>query len=180
MKKYILIALIAITPLAGFSQSIFDKYEDLDNVSSVVVNQSMFRLLSKINVDIDDPEAKDFMDIAKSLNGLKVFITEDKGVSSDMNATVNKYLKSASLEELMRVKDKDANIKFYIKSGKDEDHVSELLMLVSGINQENLKVDNRNVETVLLSLTGDIDLTKIGSLTSKMNLPEELNKVEKH
>lgn len=180
MKKYILIALIAIAPLAGFSQSIFDKYEDLDNVSSVVVNQSMFRLLSKINVDIDDPEAKDFMDIAKSLNGLKVFITEDKGVSSDMNATVNKYLKSASLEELMRVKDKDANIKFYIKSGKDEDHVSELLMLVSGINQENLKVDNRNVETVLLSLTGDIDLTKIGSLTSKMNLPEELNKVEKH
>jgi hypothetical protein len=32
---------------------------------------------------------------------------------------------------------------------------------------------------VLLSLTGDIDLTKIGALTKKMNLPEELNKAEK-
>lgn len=180
MKKYILILLIAIVPLTGFSQSIFDKFEDMDNVSSVVVNQSMFRLLSKINVDIDDPEAKDFMDIAQSLNGLKVFITEDKGVSADMNGTVNKYLKSSSLEELMRVKDKDANIKFYIKSGKDEDHVSELLMFVTGIKNADIEINDRKIETVLLSLTGDIDLTKIGSLTNKMNLPEELNKAGKH
>ncbi len=180
MKKYILILLIAIVPLTGFSQSIFDKFEDMDNVSSVVVNQSMFRLLSKINVDIDDPEAKDFMDIAQSLNGLKVFITEDKGVSADMNGTVNKYLKSASLEELMRVKDKDANIKFYIKSGKDEDHVSELLMFVTGIKNADIEINDRKIETVLLSLTGDIDLTKIGSLTNKMNLPQELHKAGKH
>jgi hypothetical protein len=40
-------------------------------------------------------------------------------------------------------------------------------------------VNDRQIETVLLTLTGDIDLTKIGSLTKKMNLPEELNKAEK-
>ncbi|MBT8206574.1 MAG: DUF4252 domain-containing protein [Eudoraea sp.] len=179
MKKLVLIALMAVLPLTGFSQSIFDKFEDLDNVSSVIINKNMFNLLVKMDVDVDDPEAREFMDIAQSLSGLKVFVTEDKAVSADMKATVDKYLRSASLEELMRVKDKDANVKFYIKKGKDDDHVSELLMFVTGINNIDMEVNDRKIETVLLTLTGDIDLTKIGSLTKKMDLPEELNKAEK-
>lgn len=170
---------LTMLPTLGFSQSIFDKYEDLDNVSAVVVNQSMFRLLASIDVEVDDPEAKDFMDIAKSLKNLKVFITEDGEISKDMMQTMNQYLKSNKLEELMRVKDKDANVKFYIKSGKDEDHVSELLMFVTGMKNIDLDVNGRKVETVLLSLTGDIDLRKIGSLTNKMNLPKELNEAGK-
>ncbi|MGB5227004.1 DUF4252 domain-containing protein [Eudoraea sp.] len=179
MKKYILIVAMAVLPLSGFSQSIFDRFEDSDAVSSVIVNKNMFNLLVKMDVDVDDPEAQEFMDIAKSLSGLKVFITEDKSVSADMQATVNKYLKSSSLEELMRVKDKETNIKFYIKNGKDDDHVSELLMFVTGFDNDNIEINDRQIETVLLTLTGDIDLTKIGSLTKKMNLPEELNKAEK-
>lgn len=175
-KTLIIIFVLALAPLTGFSQSLFDKYEDLDNVTSVVVNKSMFNLLSKIEVEVDDPEAKDFMDIARSVNSLKVFTTEDKDIGSDMKASVNKYLQSASLEELMRIKDKDANVKFYIKSGKDDDHVSELLMFVTGMKNVDVDVNGRKFETVLLSLTGDIDLNKINSLTKKMNLPEELNK----
>jgi hypothetical protein len=179
MKKYFAITLLLLTPLAGISQSIFDKYEDMDEVSSVIVNKNMFDLLIKMDVDVDDPEAREFMDIAQSLSGLKVFITEDKGVSADMQTTVDKYLRSASLEELMRVKDKDANVKFYIRNGKDSDHVSELLMFVTGIKDMDVEINDRSIETVLLTLTGDIDLTKIGSLTRKMNLPEELEKAEK-
>lgn len=180
MKKIISTVVLALVCYTGFSQSMFDKYEDLDNVSAVVVNQSMFRLLANIDVEVDDPEAKDFMDIAKSLKNLKVFITEDKEISADMKKSMDSYLNSNSLEELMRVKDKDANVKFYIKEGKDEDHVSELLMFVTGISEAaDVEVNGRKFETVLLSLTGDIDLNKIGSLTSKMNLPEELNEAGK-
>jgi len=179
MKKLVLIAVMALLPLTGFSQSIFDKFEDLDNVSSVIINKNMFNLLVKMDVDVDDPEAREFMDIAQSLSGLKVFVTEDKAVSADMQATVDKYLRSSSLEELMRVKDKDANVKFYVKNGKDDDHVSELLMFVTGMKNIDMELNDRQIETVLLTLTGDIDLTKIGSLTKKMDLPEELNKAEK-
>lgn len=175
MKNIVTVFVLVATSFYTQAQSLFDKYEDLDKVSAVVVNKSMFNLLSKIDVEVDDPEAKDFMDIAKSLNNLKVFITEDQAIGADMKASVEKYLKTAKLEELMRVKDKDANVKFYIRSGKDEDHVSELLMLVTGIQNANVDIDGRKLETVLLSLTGDIDLNKIGSLTKKMNLPEELN-----
>jgi hypothetical protein len=156
---------------------LFDKFEDLDEVTSVVVNKSMFNLLAKIDVEVNDPEAQDFMDIASSLKSLKVFTTENKKIGDDMRSSVSSYLKSSQMEELMRVKDKDANVKFYIKQGRDDDHVSELLMLVTDLNE--VEADGRKIETVLLSLTGDIDLNKINSLTKKMNLPKELNKAGK-
>jgi len=181
MKKYVIITLLAFLPLTAMAQSVFDRFEDLEGVSSVIVNENMFNLLGKMNIDSDDPEAQEFMDIAQSLSGLKVFATEDKAIAADMKATVDKYLRSAELEELMRVKDEDTNVKFYIRSGKDEDHVSELLMFVTGIKNVDVEVNEkqRQIETVLLTLTGDIDLTKIGSLTKKMDLPDELKEVEK-
>ncbi len=178
MKKIIVVLAIALLPLTGFAQSMFDKYEKMDNVGTVVVNKAMINLVSKLGSLSDDQEAKEFSEVAEGIRGIKVFITEDKRISADMSATVKKYLKSSSMEELMRVKDKDVNVKFYIKSGKDEDHVKELLMFVSGMKNIDLDVNGRKFETVLVSITGDIDLNKIGSLTKKMNLPHDLNKVE--
>jgi len=177
MKKYILITVMALLPLAGFSQSVFDKFEDLDDVTTVIVNKSMFNLLAKIDVEVDDPEARDFMEIASSLKSLKVFTTENKKIGDDMKSSVDSYLRSSKMEELMRIKDKDANVKFYIKEGKDADHVSELLMFITGM--KNVEANGQKFETVILSLTGDIDLNNISSLTKKMNLPEELNEAGK-
>ncbi|WP_394750638.1 DUF4252 domain-containing protein [Spongiimicrobium salis] len=174
MKKIIVVLLIAIAPFSGFSQSIFDKFEEMDEVGAVIINKGMIDLLVKMGDGHGDEEAQEFMDMAKNINGVKVFTTENSGVAAQMNAAVKKHLRSASLEELMRVKDKDANVKFYIKNGKRKDHVSELLMFVSGL--KDLKVEGRNFETVLVSITGDIDLNKIGTLTKKMNLPKEMKK----
>lgn len=176
LRTITLVLAIAILPLFGFSQSIFDKYEDMDNVGSVIVNKGMIDLIAKVGAMDEDPEAREFVEMAQGIKGIKVFITEDKGVSADMSATVRKYLKSSKLEELMRVKDKDVNVKFYIKNGKKKDHVSELLMFVSGLKDVDVDMNGRKFETVLVSLTGDIDLNKIGSLTKKMNLPDDLNK----
>jgi len=178
MKKYILITVMALLPLAGFSQSVFDKFEDLDDVTTVIVNKSMFNLLAKMDIETDDPEAQEFISIVNSLKSLKVFTTENKKIGDDMKSSVESYLSSSKMEELMRIKDKDANVKFYIKEGKDADHVSELLMFVTGM--KNVEANGQRFETVILSLTGDIDLNNISSLTKKMNLPEELNEAEKN
>ena len=177
MKKIITIIVLSMMPLAGFSQSVFDKYEDLEDVTSMVVSKKAFELLAKMGVEVDDKEAQEFMDIATSVTSLKLFTTDNKSIGADMKGSVTKYLSSNKMEELMRIKDKDANIKFYIKEGKDDDHVRELLMFMTGIKE--LEANGRTFETVLLSLTGDIDLNKISSLTNKMNLPEELNRAGK-
>ena len=78
-------------------------------------------------------------------------------------------------------------MKFYVKQGKDEDHVSELLMFINGLESVTKDSDieingeKRTIETVVISLTGDIDLNQISKLTQKMNLPggEELQKKAK-
>ncbi len=175
-KKWMVCMLLAVLPALGFSQSEFDRFEAMDDVSAVIVNQNMFKLFSRI--EADDPEAKEFMSMVKSLKNLKVFSTENKAIAKEMQSTMNDYIKKSSLEELMRVKDKGSNVKFYIRPGRDEDHVSELLMFVSGM--KDVEIGGTNIETVLLSLTGDIDLNKISMLTKKMNLPSELDEAGKN
>jgi len=77
----------------------------------------------------------------------------------------------------MRIKDGDQTVKFYVKEGKDENHVKELLMFVNGLKEvtkdSNIEINGkkREIETVLLSLTGDIDLRQVSKLTNKMNVP---------
>lgn len=175
MKK-VVVVLIAILPVFGFSQSIFDKYEDMDHVGSVIVNKGMIDMVSKIGGLSDDAEAREFMEVARGLQGVRVFMTEDLDISADMSETVKNYLKGSKLEELMRVTDKNVNVKFYVREGKKKDHVTELLMFVSGLDNVEMGTRGRKLETVLVSLIGDIDLNKIGSITNKMDLPKALNK----
>jgi hypothetical protein len=179
MKKSILVLAAFLITINGFAQSQFDKFEDMEHVGSVIVNKSMIDLVANIGAHSDDAEAKEFMNMAKGLEQLRVFMTEDKDAAARMKSSVDKYLRSSSMEELMRVKDEDTNVKFYIKNGKDENHVKELLMFVSGMEKVKVGHNGRNIETVLVSLTGDIDLRKIGALTKQMDLPDELNKAEK-
>jgi len=187
MKKLVIILALVMAPVLSFGQSLFDKYEDLDAVTSVVVNQKMFSMLAQIDVKTDDPEADEFLNMVKNLKNLKVLTTGDSKVSAQMKSDVDSYLKTANLEELMRVKDGDQTVNFYVKDGKDENHVKELLMFVNGLGELTKDQDitingqKREIETVLLSLTGDIDLRQVSKLTNKMNVPggKQLEKAEK-
>ena len=183
-KKLILITALLLTPVLTFAQGVFDKYEDVEEVSSFVINQKAFRMLATIDMDMDDPEAQELMEMIKKITGLKVFTTGDDKVSADMKSTVNSYLKKSKLEELMRFKDGDQTVKFYVKEGKDENHVKELLMFMTGLKEltegQDIEIngEKRVFETVVLSLTGDIDLRQVSKITNTMNIPggEQLKK----
>ena len=181
-KKLVIAFALALLPLFAFSQSTLDAFEDMDEVSSVVINKRMFKLLAQIDVDSSDKEAQEYINLIEKLNSLKVFATENASVAAQMKTKVTSYLKSSSqLSELMRVKDKDANVKIYIKEGKDEDHVTELFMFVDGLSK-HIEGEERKPEAVIVSITGDIDLNKISKLTKEMNIQggEHLKKVKKN
>jgi len=165
MKKIILIlAVISLSFNSQAQSSIFDKFEDMNEVSSVIVNKEMFNMLAKFKGGGE--EGQEYLDMVKGLDNFKVFTTENPEVSKQMSSVMNKYLTSAKLTELMRVKDEGTNVKIYIREGKDEDHVSELLMFVNGVGKYVKDSGSPiEVETVILSLTGDIDLNKISKLT---------------
>jgi len=177
-RKLVIVMALAVLPLFTFAQSIFDKFEDMDDVSTVVVTKKAFDLMVKMGGDSE--EAKEYVNMIANLNNLRVLATENATIAADMKAKVNTYLKSSKLSELMRVKDKEGNVKIYIKEGKDADHVSELFMFVEGISK-HMGGEERKPEAVIVSITGDIDLNKISKLTSKMNIQggEHLEKAGK-
>ncbi len=171
MKKVIAIFILTILPVLSYGQDIFDKYEDDDKVTFVAMQPKMFQMLGKMSVSSDDPEAKEFFQLVNSITSFKVITTDDASISKDVGSWVTTRLKSSSFEELMRVRDGDSNVKFYVKEGKDDDHVKELLMFVTGMKDQDIEVNGKKLETVLLSLTGDINLRSVSKLTEKMDLP---------
>lgn len=171
MRKLILvIALVFISNTIFAQQTLFDKFNGNENVTSVVVNKKMFSLLSKMKVE--DKETQQYVNLIKKLDNLKVFVTTNSSWASEMKATAGKYLKTASLEELMQVNDKGKLVKIFVKSGATDSQIKELFMFIEGSGKE---------ETVLMSLTGDFDLDELSVLTDKMNLPgrDVLNKASK-
>lgn len=175
MKKLAILIALVCAPFLSSAQGIFDSYEDEKDVTSVVVTKNMFKLLGKIDVQSDDIEVKEYMKMVNSLENIKVFMTENESIGARMKADVQKYVSSSKgLEELMRVKDDGKNVKFYSKEGRDENHVSELLMFLDG------EMDGKD-GTVVMSITGDIDLKQISKLTKDLNVPgsDELKNVNK-
>ncbi|WP_445712036.1 DUF4252 domain-containing protein [Flavobacterium sp.] len=173
MKKLIVSIVFVMFASIGFSQSVFDKYEDSEVVKSIIVNKKMFELMGKIDVDTKGSE-KQFIELVKKLDNLKVFMTGNVKVAGDMKNTVNSYLKSNPLEELMRINDGGKKVTIYVKSGASANVVKELLMYIeSPTDKEN--------QAIVMSLTGNFNLDEISALTEKMNLPggNELKKASK-
>ncbi len=166
IRKLILVVIFVIAPMVTFAQSQFNKFEDIDGVTSVIVNQKAFALMSKIGAESDE----EYLDLIKNIETLKVFATEDAAVAKQMQFEAQKYLKNAKLEELMRVKERDDNVKIYVREGSNDNFVKELFMFVNDSSEE----------TVIISLTGNIDLRQVSKLTDKMDIPggDELKKVK--
>jgi len=173
MKKFIITIVVALVSNTFFAQTAFDKYDGLDGVTSIVVNKKMFQMMASVKVDANDKETQQYLSLMKKLDNLKVFTTTSTKLSADMKLTADKYVKTAGLEELMRVNDSGKNVRILVKSGSAGSQVKELLMFIEDSSKQN--------ETVLMSLTGDFDLNEISILTDKMKIPggDELKKATK-
>jgi hypothetical protein len=173
MRKSIVVFVIMLLPTFFFGQAAFDKFDGQDDVTSVIVNKKMFQMMGSVKMDNKDKDTQQYTNLIKKLDNLKVFTTNSTRVTADMKATSEKYIKSAGLEELMRVNDNGKNIKIYVRSGGSDSQIKELLMFMEGSSKGN--------QTVLMSLTGDFDLNEISVLTDKMKIPggDELKKATK-
>ena len=161
MKKVILLIALIAAPVLSYGQSIFDQLEDMDEVSSVVVSKEAFKILSKFDAkSLQDNEAMEVFKMVQDLDELKAFSTNDASVAAKMESMVKSEVKKQKLVELMRVKDGDSRVLIYVKSSKNSDFVSEVLMFIKGIDQ---KTDGMS-EAVVVSLTGNIDINKMSQL----------------
>ena len=142
----------------------FNKYQNDESFNQVNISSKMFGLIT--NMEIETPEDKDIVEAISKLKGLKILAKEDARNAREL------YKEAFSLipkdyEELMTVRDKDKDMKFYIKEGA-RGTISELLMVMGG-----------NTEFMVLSLFGEIDLKQVSRIGKKMDVKglENLEKV---
>ena len=162
MKKIILIITLVITSSVFYGQSIFDKLEEMDGVSSVVISKDAFEILSKFNFEIDEGsnEISEVFKMIDDLNEFKTFSTDKPDIAVTMEAMVKKSVKDQKMKELMRLKEDDSKVWIYVKSTSNKDLVSQVLMLVKGIDKKT----NGISEAMIVSLSGSIDINKMSRL----------------
>ena len=171
-KNFFITLIFVLVASPAFAQAAFDKFDGQDDVTSIIVNKKMFDLMSKVKVDATDKQTQQYLALIKKLDNLKVFTTKSTRVEGEMKLAADKYIKSAGLEELMRVNENGRNIKILVKSGTADSQIRELLMFIEGA---------KNDDTILMSLTGNFDLNEISVLTDKMRSPggDDLKKATK-
>ena len=161
MKKIAILIALVVAPMVTSAQSFFDTLEDMDGVDMVVVTKDAFELISKFkNIKIDDNEGMKVFQMIQDLKEFKMFSTKDTGIANKMDVMVQSAIKKQNLTQLMRIKEDGSNIKIYVKSTKNKDFVSEVLMFIKGLDKKT----KGNSEAVVVSLTGSIDINKMSEL----------------
>ena len=161
MRKIILLIALTVASMVTSAQSLFDTLEDMDGVDMVVVNKDMFELLSKFNPDkMKDNKAMQIFAMINDLKSFKMFSTDDSFIADKMEVMTNTAIKKHNLTELMRIKEDDSRIKIYVKATKNKEYVSEVLMFIKGIDKQTKGIS----KSMIISLTGSIDITKMSDL----------------
>ena len=162
MKKIILLIALAITSSISYGQSTFDKLEDMDGVMSVVISKNAFKILSKFNFESENEgnEMTEVFKMIENLNEFKTFSTKIPEIATQMENMVKKAVRAQKLTELMRLKEDNSKVWIYVKTTSNKDLVSEVLMLVKGIDKQT----NGMSEALIVSLRGAIDINKMSTL----------------
>lgn len=173
MNRLVITLLLSLAPFLSQSQA-FEKYENMKEVDAMVMTSKMFKMLAKVDLSESDPEAREYMKLIENLDRIQIYKSSDTKVRSQMATDVKSYLQKGSLEELMRVNEDGKNIKFYSVPGKNDNYVKELFMFLEG------ETDGEPI-SVILSITGEIDLSQLSKLTADLKVPgaEELKKANK-
>ena len=172
MKKQLFAFLFILVCNSCFAQSVFDQFEGIAGVNTVIVNKKMFDLMSKVKLDTSDKETQQYLNLIKKIDNLKVYRTQNDRIAMQMRLTAEKYAKTAGLEELMTTNEGGKKVQILGKQGAGETQLKELLLFIEGAKAE---------DTVLMSITGYFDLNEVPALTDKMKIPgsAELRKAGK-
>ncbi len=172
MKKLTMGVVMLVLSVAAQAQGdaiskFFNKYQDDDSFTQVTVSSKMFSLFT--NMDVKNPEDQEVLNAISKLKGLRILAKQEARNSRELYKEALSLVPMKEYEELMSVRDKDKDMKFFIKEGKPG-VINELVMVAGG-----------NEEFMMLSLFGEIDLKQISNIGSKMNIDglQHLRKMDK-
>jgi len=173
-KTFITLAILIITGIfsALTAQTtidrLYDKYAGQKGFTSINISPEMFSLLSSLDTEDSAENAKEAQNIMEQLSGLKMLVYESDSLQHNQSFIddVRELNKAKGFSELMSINSEDEVVRFLVKKGKDG-KVSEMLMLVFDKN-----------EAMVMSLTGDLDMSTISGISKSLDI-KGVDKLEK-
>lgn len=169
MKKLMMGAVLLMFSIAAGAQNdaiakFFTKYQNDESFSQVTISGKMFSMMA--NLDGDTPEEKAMISSISKIKGLKILSKNEARNSRELYKEAISMIPTNSFEELMSIRDKDKDMKFFTKEAGGK--ISELVMVMGG-----------NEEFMVLTLFGEIDLKEISKIGKSVNIDglENLEKV---
>lgn len=136
MKKILLTLALILSATGLFAQkNPFEKFSDMNGVTSVYISKNMLSLLPKDSkMNYGGVNVGSFIN---KLSSILILSSEDKKIGQQMVALANNQVKGNDYQLLMRVKsDDNQRVNFFMK-GKPE-NIQELIMVVDGNSDENV------------------------------------------
>lgn len=168
MKNVAIIVLCLLGNMAFAQNSEFikfyNKYSTNQEFTVVSVSERMISLFS--NLEMENEADKEAMEAISKIKGIRL-IAKQNTANSKVLYNEAKTAFAKGYDELMVVRDKDANMQFLIKESGGR--ISELIMLVDS-----------DSSFVAASIFGDIDLKQMSKMGKSLNISgmENLNKLD--
>lgn len=172
MKKIITLILLIAVGTGVYAQGdaiskFFNKYSaDESFTTQVTISSKMFSLFT--NMEVDSPEDQEVLEAISKLKGMRILGKDNTSDARNLYKEASSIIVQNKYEELMSVRDKDNDMKFYINE-KSPGKISELVML-SGSSKNFM----------IMTLFGEIDLKQVSRIGQKMNVSglENLEKMD--
>ncbi len=159
MKKVILGVVMMLSVAAQAQNDViakfFNKYDGDESFSKVSISGKMFSMMA--NIDGNTEEEKAMIGAISKIKGLKILKKDDARNSRELYKEALSMVPAGQFEELMTVRDKDKDMKFFTKESGGK--ISELVMVLGG-----------NEEFLVMSLFGEIDLKEMGKIGKSVNI----------
>ena len=154
--KYLLIVICMLGSSITYAQSktfssLFDKYENEDDVTIVSISKAMFKMIPG-NIRTGNVDIKD---IIPKIESMLIITSDKKEMKEKMHSEFKSLVdKDKNFEELMRIKDGKSTITFNAR--KSGDIIRELVMLV-----------NDDEDFVAIQILGNFTLDDIQKITKE-------------
>ena len=153
MKRISTIALL-MTLCSVFSygqQSFFDKYAEMDGVTSVYITKSMLSLFPKGQTNVN---GVNIGDIANRLDNIQILSCDKADIVSKLRKETAEINTKNGYEELMRIREDGEKTTIYFRDKKNE-------------KKEFVLLTDEKDELTIISIVGDLTLEEIQGIINK-------------
>ena len=153
MIRTLIIAIMAtLCSVCSYGQqSFFDKYAEMDGVTSVYITKSMLSLFPKGQAKVN---GVNIGNIADRLNNIQILSTDEQPIVNKLRKETSDINTRNGYEELMRVREDGEKTTIYFKDGKKDK--KEFVLLV----------DEKD-EFTIISIVGDLTLQEIQGIINQ-------------